>query len=55
MRQHESMGGDMGMSEHTMMSDISQRHVKMYGGIQRGIVPCREETHLEEHAGVTPL
>jgi hypothetical protein len=55
MRQHESMGGDMGMLEHTMMSDSSQRHVEMYGGIQRGIVPCREETHLGEHAGVTPL
>jgi hypothetical protein len=27
----------------------------MYGGIQRGIVPCREETHLGEHADVTPL
>jgi hypothetical protein len=55
MRQHESMGGDMGMPEHTVMSDSSQRHAEMYGGIQRGIVPCREETHLGEHAGVTPL
>jgi hypothetical protein len=55
MRQHESMGDDMGMSEHTVMSDSSQRHVKMYGGIQRGIVPCREETHLGEHTDVTPL
>jgi hypothetical protein len=27
----------------------------MYGGIQRGIVPCREETHLGEHVDVTPL
>jgi hypothetical protein len=27
----------------------------MYGGIQRGIVPCREETHLGEHADVTHL
>jgi hypothetical protein len=27
----------------------------MYGGIQRGIVPCREETHLGECACVTPL
>jgi hypothetical protein len=49
------MGGDMGMSEHTVMSDISQRHAEMYGGIQRGIVPCREETHLGERVGVTPL
>jgi hypothetical protein len=55
MRQHESMGGDMGMPEHTVMSDSSQRHAEMYGRIQRGIVPCREETHLGEHASVTPL
>ena len=27
----------------------------MYGGIQRGIVPCMEETHLGEHADSTPL
>ena len=55
MRQHESMGGDMGMPEHTVMSDSSQRHAEMYGGIQRGIMPCREETHLGERVGVTPL
>jgi hypothetical protein len=45
----------MSMPEHTVMSDSSQRHAEMYGGIQRGIVPCREETHLGEHADVTPL
>lgn len=55
MRQHESTGDDMGMPEHTVMSDSSQRHAEMYGGIQRCIVPCREETHLGEHADVTPL
>jgi hypothetical protein len=55
MRQHESTGDDMGMPEHTVMSDSSQRHAEMYGGIQRGIVPCREETHPREHAYVTPL
>jgi hypothetical protein len=55
MIQHESTVDDMSMMEHTMMSDSSQRHVEMYGGIQRGIVPCREETHLGEHADVTPL
>jgi hypothetical protein len=55
MMQHESMGDNMSMPEHTVMSDSSQRHAKMYGGIQRGIVPCREETHLGEHADVTPL
>jgi hypothetical protein len=26
----------------------------MYGGIQRGVLPCREETHLGEHADATP-
>ena len=41
--------------EHTVMSDSSQVHAKMYGGIQRGIVPCKEETHLGEHADATPL
>jgi hypothetical protein len=43
--QHEFAGDDMSMPEHTMMSDSSQRDVEVYGGIQRGIVPCREETH----------
>jgi hypothetical protein len=37
------------------MRDHSQRHVEMYGGIQRGVLPGREETHLGEHAGATPL
>jgi hypothetical protein len=55
MLHHESAGDDMSMSEHTVMRDSSQSHVEMYGGIQRGIVPCREETHLGEHADVTPL
>jgi hypothetical protein len=55
MIQHESTGDNMSMSEHTVMSDSSQRHAEMYGGIQRGIAPCREETHLGEHAYVTPL
>jgi hypothetical protein len=55
MIQHESVGDDMSMPEHTMMRDSSQSHAEMYGGIQRGIVPCREETHLGEHADVTPL
>ena len=27
----------------------------MYDGIQRGIVPCKEETHLGEYADVTLL
>jgi hypothetical protein len=37
------------------MSGNSQRHAEMYEEIQRSIVPCREETHLWEHADVTPL
>jgi hypothetical protein len=53
--QHESTGDDMSTSEHTVMSDSSQRHAEMYGGIQTGIVTCREETHLGEHVDVTPF
>jgi hypothetical protein len=45
----------MSMPEHTVMSDSSQVHAEMYGGIQRGIVHCREETNLGEHADVTLL
>jgi hypothetical protein len=55
MMQHESAGDDMSMPEHTVMRDSSQSHAEMYGGIQRGIVPCREETHLGEYVDVTPL
>jgi hypothetical protein len=54
MIQHESVGDDMSMPEHTMMRDSSQSHA-VYGGIQRGTMPCREETHPREHADVTPL
>jgi hypothetical protein len=53
--QHESTGDDMSMPEHTVMSDSSQRHAEMYGGIQRGVLTCREETHLGEYADVTHL
>jgi hypothetical protein len=53
--QHEYAGDDMSMLEHTVVSDSSQRHAEMYGGIQRGILPYKEETHLGEHANVTPL
>jgi hypothetical protein len=55
MMQHESTRDDMSMLEHTVMSDSSQGHDEMYGGIQRGVLPCREETHLGEHADATPL
>jgi hypothetical protein len=53
--QHEFAGDDRSMPEHTVMHDSSQRHAEMYGGIQRGVLPGREETHLWEHAGATPL
>ena len=53
--QHESMGDNMSMPRHTMFSDSSQIHVEMYRGIQRDVLPCMEEIHLEEHADVTPL
>jgi hypothetical protein len=53
--QHEFAGDDMSILEHTVMSDSSQRDVEVYGGIQRGIVPCREETHSGEYVDVTPL
>jgi hypothetical protein len=55
MMRHESTGDNMSMPEHTVMSDSSQRQAKMYGGIQRDVLPCREETHLGEYADVTPL
>jgi hypothetical protein len=54
MMQHEFARDDRSMSEHTVMRDSSQRHAEMYGGIQRGVLPGREETHLWEHAGATP-
>jgi hypothetical protein len=53
--QHESMVDDVIMSEHTVMSSSSQRYAKMYGGIKRGVLPCKEETHLGEHVDATPL
>jgi hypothetical protein len=54
MMQHESMGDDMSMPEHTVMSDSSQVLAKMYGGIHRGVLPCREETHLWEYVDANP-
>jgi hypothetical protein len=53
--QQEYTGDYMSMQEHTMVSDSSQRHAKMYNGIQRGVLACREETHLVEHGDVSPL
>ena len=55
MMRHEFAGDDRSMTEYTVMSDGSQRHAGMYDEIQRGIVPCMEETHLGEYADVTHL
>ena len=53
--QHEFAGDDRSMPKHTVMGDSSQRHAEMYGGIQRGVLTCMEETHLGEYANVTHL
>jgi len=53
--QHEFAGDDRSMPEHTVMSDSSQRHARMYDGIQRGVLTCMEETHLGEYAYFTLL
>jgi hypothetical protein len=45
----------MSTPEHIMISDSSQRDAEIYGGNQRGIFPCREETHSGEYGDVTPL
>jgi hypothetical protein len=55
MMQHEYTGDDMSMTEHKVISDSSQVHAEMYGGIQRGVLPYIEDTHLGEHAEATPL
>jgi hypothetical protein len=55
MMQHESTGDDMSMPKHTVISDSSLVHAEIYDGIQRGVLYCREETHLGEHAEATPL
>jgi hypothetical protein len=55
MMLQEYTGDYMSMQEHTVVSDSSQRHAEMYSGIQRGVLACREETHLVEHGDVSPL
>ena len=45
----------MGMQEFTMVSDSTQRHAEVYGGIQRNVLDYREETHLVEHGDSSPL
>ena len=47
--QHEFEGDDMSILEHTVMRDIPQRDVEVYGGIRRGVLPGREETLSGEH------
>jgi hypothetical protein len=55
MMQHEFTGDDMSMLEHTVINDNSQVHAEVYGGIQRGVLPCGKERCLGEHAEATPL
>jgi hypothetical protein len=55
MMLQEYTGDYMSMQEHTVVSDSSQRHAEMYSGIQRGVLSCREETHLVRHGDVSPL
>jgi hypothetical protein len=55
MMLQEYTGDYMSMQEHTVVSDSSQRHAEVYSGIQRGVLACREETHLLEHGDVSPL
>ena len=45
----------MGMQEYTVVSDSTQRHAEVYGGIQRDVLDYREETHLVEHGDESPL
>jgi hypothetical protein len=55
MMLQEYTGDYMSMQEHTMMSGSSQRYAEMYNEIQRGVLACRDETHLVEHGDVSPL
>jgi hypothetical protein len=45
----------MSIQEYTMVSYSTQRHTKMYGGFQREVLDCREETQLVEHGDTSPL
>jgi hypothetical protein len=54
MMLQEYTGDYMSMQEHTVVSDSSQRHADMYSGVRRGVLACREETHLVEHGDVSP-
>jgi hypothetical protein len=55
MMQHESTRDDMSMPEHIVISDNSHVLSEMYSGIQRGVLPYREETYLGEYVDVTHL
>jgi hypothetical protein len=48
-------GDHMSMQGHIVMSGSSQRHAKMYSGIQGDALDCREETYLVEHGDSSPL
>ena len=55
MMLQEYTGDYMSMQEHTVVSDSTQRHAEVYGGIQRDVLDCRGETHLVEHGDASPL
>jgi hypothetical protein len=43
------------MQGHTVMSGSSQRHTKLYSGIQGDALDCKEEMYLVEHGDSSPL
>jgi hypothetical protein len=45
----------MSMQGHIVMSGSSQRHTKVYSGIQGDALDCREEMYLVEHGDSSPL
>jgi hypothetical protein len=55
MMLQEYTGDYMSMQEHIVVSDSTQRHAEVYGGIQRDVLACRGETHLVEHGDASPL
>jgi hypothetical protein len=48
-------GDHMSMQGHIVMSGSSQRHTKVYSGIQGDALDCREEMYLVEHGDSSPL
>jgi hypothetical protein len=45
----------MSMQGHTVISGSSQRHTKVYSGIQEDALDCREEMYFIEHGDSSPL